>query len=874
MGQIKTDQRPDHQLGAHLIALVYSVVAMALSLILMFLYPQSSLYFITLIFFALVLCLKLAISLVSASEQALTYGGFANEILKTADVVKRIENVFGDVVIENSLAQNFCSNKKMMEVLEQNLYQDKENLFNFERLKLAYKSFKTAKVLLALRPAGEEKFFEISLTPLFLKKEVVFEKKFSIEKIRKDVYFLWSAEDKTASQNMEKIFEDERRRLYDFIQHMPVGFYIADSDHKLEYVNETFAAQLSRTPQSLLGENLENIVQNNDRLLNIRVPDYADMAFFKNGLNENTEMFVLQNNYQEDSTVKIRALTLKNLPNDEKLINRCNDFEDELLWLFDQAPNGIVYVGKNLEIENINRKAKEILGLIELKKTDHLANMLQNSDVASLKKAVSDFEPKADSPRKSDLAETLKIDTKLKSGKMIQIFVRPRHCYHQEKERFDGLVLYIADTTEQKDLELQFAQAQKMQAMGQMAGGVAHDFNNLLTAMIGFCDLLLQRHGIGDPSFADLIQIKQNANRAAALVRQLLAFSRKQPVNPKYLDLTENFTELSHLLKRILGEQISLAFYHGSDLGFVRVDPFQFSQVMINLVVNAKDAMNGKGRLKISTRTERLSEPYQFGSDTIAPGDFVVVSVSDTGCGIPEENLTRIFEPFFSTKQNVVGSGTGLGLAMVYGIVRQTEGFIKVESELNVGTTFSVYLPRYETSPEEQTGSLEKISEVQKPVLTSVSAPQTGKMILGLNVSAIDDSANSVLPQNVKILFVEDEDSVRAFGVRALKKKGFNVAACACAENALELIDQGQDFDLVVTDMVMPGLSGADLAKAIKSKKPAIKIILASGYSEEIARRELAGSQDFEFIAKPYSLGDLTKKVFETLKGENDSSNS
>lgn len=185
-----------------------------------------------------------------------------------------------------------------------------------------------------------------------------------------------------------------------------------------------------------------------------------------------------------------------------------------------------------------------------------------------------------------------------------------------------------------------------MQAVGQLAGGVAHDFNNLLTAMIGFTDLLLQRHGVGDPSFADLIQIKQNANRAAGLVRQLLAFSRKQPLQPKLIDITENFAELSHMLKRILGEQITLKFRHGSDLGFIRVDPVQFSQVIINLAVNAKDAMESNGTLTISTHTDVLAEPYQFGDDTIKPGEFVIIDVSDTGCGIPPENMNRIFDPF------------------------------------------------------------------------------------------------------------------------------------------------------------------------------------------------------------------------------------
>lgn len=292
----------------------------------------------------------------------------------------------------------------------------------------------------------------------------------------------------------------------------------------------------------------------------------------------------------------------------------------------------------------------------------------------------------------ADTAQSEHLDIHLNSARkeaIAAVYISAmQKLYTAAKPAAEGFVVYMIDATKQKNLELQFAQAQKMQAVGQLAGGVAHDFNNLLTAMIGFTDLLLQRHGVGDPSFADLIQIKQNANRAAGLVRQLLAFSRKQPLQPKLIDVTDNFAELSHMLKRILGEQITLKFHHGADLGFIRVDPVQFSQVIINLAVNAKDAMDGSGVLTITTRTELLGEPYQFGDDVIKPGEFVVIDVADNGCGIPPENMARIFDPFFSTKQNVVGSGTGLGLAMVYGIVRQTEGFIKVDSEVGRGTVF------------------------------------------------------------------------------------------------------------------------------------------------------------------------------------------
>ncbi len=257
-----------------------------------------------------------------------------------------------------------------------------------------------------------------------------------------------------------------------------------------------------------------------------------------------------------------------------------------------------------------------------------------------------------------------------------------------------GLILHFIDTTEQKSLEAQFAQSQKMQAVGQLAGGVAHDFNNLLTAMIGFCDLLLLRFRPGDPSFADIMQIKQNANRAANLVRQLLAFSRQQSLQPRILNITDVLAELSHLLRRLIGENIELKVVHGRDLGLVKVDQGQLEQVIINLAVNARDAMAAGGTLTIRTANVAFDAPLRRGHEVIAPGGYVQIEVRDTGIGIPKENLERIFEPFFSTKE--VGSGTGLGLSTVYGIVKQTGGFIAVESAPAQGAAFVILLPRLE----------------------------------------------------------------------------------------------------------------------------------------------------------------------------------
>ena len=436
--------------------------------------------------------------------------------------------------------------------------------------------------------------------------------------------------------------------------------------------------------------------------------------------------------------------------------------------------------------------------------------------------------------------------------------------------------MYLVDATQQKKLEQQFIQAQKNQALGQLAGGVAHDFNNLLTALIGYCDLLLQRHGVGDPSFGDLMQIKHNANRAAGLVKQILAYARQQPIQPKLLDITENFAELSNLLKRTLGEQITLKFYHGSDLGMIHIDPTQFTQIILNLAINAKDAMNGSGTLSITSRVENILEDFAFGADMIKAGEYIAVDVADTGCGIPPENLGHIFEPFFSTKKNVAGSGTGLGLSQVYGIIRQNNGFIRVDSQVGRGTTFSIYLPRQEagadTASSDENGQDIFTNKDGTPVLTvqeKISGPLSvdEKMIMGMNLSTFTREYETPHKEieNTRILFVDDEDSLRTFALRALKKKGYDVVGCNSAENALDYIKEDKNFDLMITDMVMPGLNGAELSERVKQQIPGIKIILASGYSEEIVKQEVENFDEFEFLTKPFSLSDLTAKVFDVL---------
>jgi two-component system, cell cycle sensor histidine kinase and response regulator CckA len=399
-----------------------------------------------------------------------------------------------------------------------------------------------------------------------------------------------------------------------------------------------------------------------------------------------------------------------------------------------------------------------------------------------------------------------------------------------------GLMLYLIDVTEQKNLEAQFVQSQKMQAVGQLAGGVAHDFNNLLTAIIGFCDLLLLRSRPGDPAFADIMQIKQNANRAANLVRQLLAFSRQQTLQPRVIDITDVLVELSHLLRRLIGENITLEFVHGRDLGLVKVDQGQLEQVVINLAVNARDAMPNGGRLTIRTANVCRAQALRRGHEVMPAGDYVLIEVADTGIGISPDNLARIFEPFFSTKE--VGSGTGLGLSTVYGIVKQTGGFVFVDSNPGAGAAFEIYLPRH----------------------------QAGEVAAAGRADAAEPPAPKDLTGTGTVILVEDDDAVRMFGARALRSKGYRVIEAKSGETALDLVrETSGKINLLITDVVMPQMDGPALIREVRRIDPDIKVIFISGYTEDAFRQRLGSESDIHFLAKPFSLKQLAIKVKDVI---------
>jgi two-component system cell cycle sensor histidine kinase/response regulator CckA len=399
-----------------------------------------------------------------------------------------------------------------------------------------------------------------------------------------------------------------------------------------------------------------------------------------------------------------------------------------------------------------------------------------------------------------------------------------------------GATIYALDTTEQRTLQNNFAQSQKMQAIGQLAGGVAHDFNNVLTAIIGYSDLLLANHRPTDPSFRDIMQIKQNANRAAGLVRQLLAFSRRQTLRPQVLQLGDVLSDLQMLMRRLVGEKIDLDLRHGRDLWLVKADLNQFEQVIVNLIVNARDAMPDGGRILLRTRNVAAAECAEFNEKSLISADYVAIEVEDFGHGIAPEVKDKIFEPFFTTKE--VGKGTGLGLAMVYGIVKQTGGYVFCASALGKGTTFSILLPRYVAN------------ETDAPPLSEpAKAP------------AADLTGHGT------ILLVEDEEAVRAFGARALASRGYTVLQAASGLEALEIVEQNEGkIDLVVSDVVMPEMDGPTMFGELRKRGVKAKVIFVSGYAEEAFAKNLPEGEDFGFLPKPFSL----KQLIEAVKGRTD----
>ncbi len=397
-----------------------------------------------------------------------------------------------------------------------------------------------------------------------------------------------------------------------------------------------------------------------------------------------------------------------------------------------------------------------------------------------------------------------------------------------------AVLLSLKDNTEESRLKREVAQATKMQAVGQLAGGVAHDFNNILTGIIGHCDLMLMRHTPGDSDYDDIQQIRINSNRAAGLTRQLLAFSRQQTLRPQNLQLPDVISEVSNLLQRLLGETVTLVIKHGRGLGAVRADPGQLEQVIVNLAVNARDAMPGGGTLTLHTYAVSAAEVRKLGSDILPIADYTALRMSDTGTGIAPEVLSKIFEPFFTTKE--VGKGTGLGLSTVYGIVKQSNGFIFADSQPGQGTSFVIYLP---------------VNVEAAPAAIEAPKPNRREELWGTGT----------------ILLVEDEDMVRAVAERSLSRHGYTVLTASHGEEALEILGNlDHEIDLIISDVVMPTMDGPTMVRQAREKFPAMPILFMSGYAEEQLRKSI-DLDGVHFLPKPFSVKQLAEATQAALTG-------
>jgi len=712
---------------------------------------------------------------------------------------------------------------KPLAALEAQLGGDPDALAQLGRLAAASAAGTTARAELRVRaPSGAAEWRDVSVVPL----------------VKLPGHALWGIEDITARKEMEQIIREEQETLIDFLENAPIGFYSVDEAGRFLFVNNTLAGWLGYAPEEITAgrRHLHEFVVGAGR------SDMPPHSPFRDGADQERgdvalkgrdgrgfTAYVAQTLVRSEDGTGLRTRSLvRDLTIEREWADALKQSEQRYHRFFHEAPLGIVLLDGEGRVREHN---PAFAALVALDGGDARGRPFEEFVAASDREVLA-RQLKPQEPGARDLAP-FDITLARDGGKLVASALLRQI---EEEGRPAGHIVHLFNISEQKALEAQFLQSQKMELVGQLAGGVAHDFNNLLTAMIGFCDLLLMRHRPGDQSFADIMQIRQNANRAANLVRQLLAFSRQQTLQPKVLSITDALAELSNLLRRLIGASIELKMVHGRDLGLVRVDQGQLEQVIINLAVNARDAMTGGGTLTINTYNMPAGDPRLGALDPVSGADYVAVAMTDSGCGIAPEILEKIFEPFFTTK--AVGTGTGLGLSTVYGIIKQTGGLIAVDSDVGKGSTFTIFLPRHRAQPGEEEAVRAETRE--KPPRRDL----TGAGI---------------------VLLVEDEDAVRKFGARALRNKGYTVIETASGESALEVIDKGEAIDIMITDVVMPGIDGTALIRRVREKRPELKVICISGYTEDSFRKRLDFSDNIHFLPKPFSLQQLAGKVKEVI---------
>jgi len=653
---------------------------------------------------------------------------------------------------------------------------------------------------------------------------------------------VWSVADVTRERERQENVFLELQHAVDYLDRAPVGFFSVDAAGDVVYLNATLA--------DWLDHDLAQVGAGSLKLSDIVAGEGSALLTTLNAApgDVKTEVLDLDLKTRGGKPVPVRLYHKVAFGADGAAgasltvaLNRAKDdgsdpqraAEVRFMRFFQNTPMAIATVDKNGRIARSN--ARFAATFVDMLKGDERSIL---SVVAERDRPLLEAAIRKARAGQSDIAP---VEAALAGAneRWASFFVS---AVEEDEGDGEAAIIYALETTAQRTLESRIYQQQKMESVGQLAGGIAHDFNNVLSVIMMATDFLLNAHKPTNPSFQDIIQIKQNANRGAALVRQLLAFSRKQTLRPQVLDLNETLSDLTMLLRRLIGEKVTLVTALGRDLWPVKADLSQFEQVIVNLAVNARDAMPDGGKLTVRTANVPASESGGPAYKGMPSADHVLVEVSDTGTGIPPAIIDKIFEPFFSTKD--VGKGTGLGLSTVYGIVKQTGGFIYVNS-VPGNTAFRIFLPRHVAGAEE---TLPQVPAAEAPALAG-AAPA---------VEPAAAAPSQDMTGQGTILLVEDEEGLRALNARGLASRGYTVLEAGNGVDAIEVLEREGDVDL---------MDGPTLLKELRRRNPKLKVIFVSGYAEEAFQKSLPDKEEqYEFLAKPFTLKQLVAKVKETMR--------
>ncbi|MGB8398135.1 cell cycle histidine kinase CckA [Bradyrhizobium sp.] len=656
-------------------------------------------------------------------------------------------------------------------------------------------------------------------------------------------YAVWSIADITRDRERQEDVFKELQHAIEYLDHAPCGFFSVNSAGDIVYVNATLA--------NWLDHDLAEIGSGGLRLTDIVSGDGASLltSIMAAPGEVRTEVFDIDLRMRGGKTMPVRlyhklAFGADGVPGASRtlVISRARDehsdperaAEVRFMRFFDHTPMAIATVDRAGTVVRANARYAKLAQNLS---PDGAAGKSIFRTVNARDRGLLIAAINQAAEGQGDIApvEAMLDGARERWG---QFFVT---AVEEGERETETAIVYLLETTERRALENQINQSQKMDMVGQLAGGIAHDFNNVLSAIMMANDFLLNAHKPTDPSFQDIMQIKQNATRAATLVRQLLAFSRRQTLRPQVLDLGDALSDLTMLLRRLIGEKVKLDLVHGRDLWPVKVDVSQFEQVVVNLAVNARDAMPEGGKLTVKTANLTAEQAALLSYKGMPAADYVRIDISDTGTGIPADIVDKIFEPFFSTKE--VGKGTGLGLSTVYGIVKQTGGFVYVDSEPGQGTSFRIFLPRH------------------RPEQDVAAEPHAAR-----DAPAEPPKPRADLTGQGTILLVEDEEGLRSLNARGLRSRGYSVIEASNGIEAMEALEEKNGaVDLVVSDVVMPEMDGPTLLKEMRSRNPDLKIIFVSGYAEDAFEKSLPENEQFAFLPKPFTLTQLVAAVKETM---------